>query len=112
VRLVSLFVALVVAHAAVSQVDFRLRHAPNPKRYLREIPLGLISPEQVANQLGLPAETAEVAGQLRWMYIVSQEFGRISYTYVFVDGFLIDVIYNAPLGPNGISAKVEQRVSR
>lgn len=77
--------------------DFELRFAVNPPRYLKQIPLGVITERQVLDQMGVPQSKIEIDGEVRWQYqrVDQDNSATFSYTYVLVDGLVIDVIYNA-----------------
>lgn len=105
-----LFVAPVVAQ------DFELRLPSNPPRYLRQIPLGVITERQLLDGLGVPQNRIELDGEVRWQYerFFDDSGLRAAWTYVLVDGLVVDVIYNVtgcPFGKcanNGLSAREEQ----
>lgn len=107
---------LLLAAAAPAASEFKLRFPPNPPRYLKQIPLNEITERDLIDQLGIPQNRIEIDGEARWQYDRVDPYNgvRVSWSYVLVEGLVVDAIYNAsgcPFGAcpyNGMTARQEQ----
>lgn len=82
-----------------------------PTSYIDSFPLGTVSEAAVIEKFGPPSREIEIDGKKAFAYELGEKnsFLHRTFTYTFVDGVVVDVLYNDSGPYNGISAQKRQR---
>jgi hypothetical protein len=81
-----------------------------PAVYVDSFPLGKVSEAEMISAFGPPDETSAIDGQKTLVYAVRKEnqFLNRTFTYIFADDVVVDVIHHDSGPYDGISAKKRQ----
>ncbi|MFH1984159.1 MAG: hypothetical protein ABIL58_20150 [Pseudomonadota bacterium] len=79
-----------------------------PPSYLKTFPLGQITEKEMIMKAGPPNRTIEIDGKKAFVYDLGEVMGARSFTYIFENGVVDDVLYNDMGQYNGITAKQYQ----
>lgn len=82
-----------------------------PPTYLKSFPIGSMSEDQMIDKMGPPDKVLDVGGKHRLVYNANQA-GNMTYTFIFDNGLVSDVIYNERGGLNGQTARTLQTDKR
>ena len=88
-----------------------LKHKPSlftyPPNYLRTFPLDQFSETDLLIKIGPPLRNIEIGGGRAFVYKIAKSVTQVerTFTYIFKDGFVHDIIYNDDGPYNGMSAR-------
>ena len=82
--------------------------ATSPPGYLESFPLGSMTETEMISKSGPPDRTIDIGGKKAFVYQLGEGLGVRTYTYIFEDGVIVDVLYNDNGPYNGSTAKKAQ----
>ena len=82
--------------------------ATYPAGYVERFPLNTVTEAELLAKIGPPNQKMKIDGKQAFVYRMGEDYGVRSYTYIFENGVVSDVIYNDNGPMNGISASQKQ----
>jgi hypothetical protein len=105
-KLAYILLALILVGCA--SADVRPHKYTYPPAYLQNFPLGSLDETALVARLGPPDSTVTVGGRQMYVYKPNSVVNSISYSFIFENGVVSDVLYTERGTLNGITAKQEQ----